>query len=59
MKNSTLGAILKNTELPYVQCEHNCSSEQLPRLERQENREVPYVGLLLNSYDKSDIVTLT
>ena len=50
-----------------VKCEHNRSSEQLPRHSKVTLERVRKIeryrkcsrGLLLNSYDKSDIVTLT
>ena len=57
----------ENTGLPYVKCEHNRSSEQLARHSKVTLELVRKIeryrkcsrGLLLNSYDKSDIVALT
>ena len=57
----------KIQELPYVKCEHNRSNEQLARHSKVTLELVRKIeryrkcsrGLLLNSYDKSDIVTLT
>ena len=62
LASQALVSSAKIQELPYVKCEHNRSNEQLATLElvrKIERYRKCSRGLLLNSYDRSDIVTLT